>query len=144
MTFIGVVGSGEYKRKDIVIMILEKTIDKDITIIVSGKSPRNEYNNVDIWAEDWGRENCKNEPVIFPPEEFTKVAFFKRNKLIADVSSILLVFINLRQYQSGAWNTVKWFIQKPDFCLFNLFIYDENGNEWSYDLLPLMIKKMVK
>lgn len=151
MTKIGIVGSGKYKNKKFVIEILKNTISKENDIIVSGHSPRNKkynkhtkkyyYDNVDIWAEDWANEFCQNEPIIYPAEENTREEYFKRNKKISIDSEELKVFINKFQYQSGAWNTVKYFINKPDFNHNLLIIYDENGIKWYYDELPSWVKK---
>lgn len=106
---IGVIGSGEYTKKDIVLHKLNYLVDVKEDIIVSGRSPRNEGDNVDIWAEDWANENCWNKPSIHPANEFNKKEFFRRNKKIALEAKKLMVFINRRQYKSGAWNTISYF-----------------------------------
>jgi len=150
---IGVIGSGEYKKKKIVIRKLEQLIDKQRDIIVSGHSPRNpifkdgiliRYNNADIWSEDWAYVWCQNPPIIHPTKEFTRDGFFARNKLIALDSEELIVFINKHQYQSGAWNTVKYFLEKPDFDYNNLTIYDEFGKEFGIHDLPEWCQNKIK
>lgn len=142
---VGVVGSGEYINKDIVLHKLNCLIDVKEDIIVSGHSPRNKYNNVDIWAEDWANEFCQNEPIIHPAEEFNKKEFFLRNKKIAIEVEKLLVFINRHQFKSGAWNTVKHFINKKDFKYSDLIIYDQYGKLWRTDELPSWLySKVVK
>lgn len=100
-------------------------------IIVSGHSPRNNYDNVDIWSELWGNKHCNSKSKIYPPDSFTKDAFFKRNKKIADKSDRLIVFINKGQFQSGAWNTLKYFLIKRKGKILKQFqVFDEEGNDW--------------
>lgn len=142
--YLGVVGSGEYRKKDIVISKLEEAWDNIIRlVIVSGKSPRKKGDNVDIWAENWGWNNCNDDPIIYPPDTFTRDAFFIRNKKIADKSHLLYVFINKGQHKSGAWNTVKWFLVKHKRkALKLLHVFDENGNEWNK--LPNWTKKYLE
>jgi hypothetical protein len=150
---VGFIGSGQYKNKKFVIETLEKTISKENDIIVSGHSPRNMifdihtrkyyYNNVDIWAEDWANEFCHNKPIIHPAVENNREEYFKRNNKISDDSDKINAFINRYQYQSGTWNTIKYFINKPKFNPANLIIYDENGLKWNYDELPSQIKNKI-
>lgn len=141
---IGVSGSGKYKNKQFLFKKLEEVINKDRDIIISGHSPRNKYDNIDIWAERWGNDNCKNKPIIHPPKRFTDEYFFKRNKLVSDDSDILLSFINKGQYKSGTWNTVKYFLNKQNFRFKDLMIYDEFGNPWYFEDLPNWIKSKIK
>lgn len=143
--YVGVVGSGAYRRKDIVISKLDEAwINVKYMVIVSGRSPRNKEDNVDIWAEEYARDNCDEDPIIYKPSAFTRDAFFERNKKIADKSDILFVFINKGQYKSGAWNTVKWFLIKQRGKAFRyLNVFDENGNEW-YKLPNWTKKYMIK
>lgn len=153
--YVGVVGSGKYKRRDIVKQKLEEltwNVDPKILVIVSGHSPRNpyinkngkkDYDNVDIWAEKWAYENCEQHPRIHPPLTPTRNGFFSRNKLIAEDSQVLFVFINLGQLISGAWNTVKHFLQKQQGTgRHGLHVFDENGKEWKQ--LPHWTKKYMR
>ena len=133
---VGVVGSGEYINKDIVLHKLNCLIDVKEDIIVSGRSPRNEGDNVDTWAEDWANKKCWNKPIIFPAEELNRKSFFLRNKKIALEVKKLMAFINRRQYKSGAWNTVSHFSKREDFNYANLIIYDQYGKLWRTDDLP--------
>ena len=131
-------------------------INKKKDIIVSGHSPRNEkyrknengerkvyYDNVDIWAEDWANEKCWNNPIIFPAEELNRKEFFLRNKKIALEIKKLIVFMNRRQYKSGAWNTVSHFSKREDFNYANLIIYDQYGKLWRTDELPSWLKSKI-
>lgn len=136
---VGVVGSGEYTNKDIVLFKLEHMIKVEEDIIVSGRSPRNEGDNVDIWAEDWANEKCWKKPIIFPTNEFNRKEFFLRNKKIALEIKKLMAFINRRQYKSGAWNTISHFSKRDDFSYANLIIFDQFGKLWRTDELPLWL-----
>jgi len=133
---IGVVGSGKYKNKEFVIQMMTGIVWPNKDIIVSGHSPRNNYNNVDIWAEDWANEYCKNKPIIHPAKEFTREGFFARNKLVSDDSDCFLCFINKGQYKSGTWNTIKRFVDKGGVYGKDWFIFDENGMPWHTNDLP--------
>lgn len=127
---IGIIGSGRYRNKAFVISVLEKIIDKEVDVIVSGHSPRNKHDNVDVWAERWAEEHCKNPPDIKKPKSFTREGFFARNKEIAESSDILIAFIPMFVFKSGAWNTIKYFLMK-ERSLKNLTIYNEKGREWT-------------
>ena len=137
---IGVIGSGLYKNKEFVIETLEDLIWKAGDTIVSGHSPRNNYDNVDIWGEEWAKENCKLKPIIHPAKEFTEDGFFARNKLIAKDSEWLVCFINQGQYQSGTWNTVKYFIQKDVKYEEHWIVFNEHGMSWHTTDLPKWVK----
>jgi len=150
---VGISGSGRYKNKKFVIETLENTISKEHDIIVSGRSPRNKkfdedgkkyYDNVDIWAEDWANEFCQNEPIIHPANEFTREEFYKRNKKIAIDSKELIAFINKYQYVSGSWNTIRYFIEKPNFDYDNLKIYNEYEELWHLSELPPWVRTKIK
>lgn len=141
---LGVVGSGEFRDKEFVIKKLEEIVNPEIDIIVSGHSPRKKYNNVDIWAEEWAYEFCENEPIIHPAEEFTDTEFFRRNKEVNYDSDKLLVFINEGKYKSGAWNTVGYFINKFDFNINNLIIYNERHRLWRFEELPMWVRNRIK
>jgi len=140
----GFVGSGEYKNKKMVEKTLIELVCPNKDIVVSGRSPRNDYDNVDIWAEEWANIFCKIPPIIHPAKEFTSNGFFARNKLVADDSDFLICFINRGQYKSGTWNTIKHFTRKggkeygEDW-----FIYDEDGKEWQGSELPRQYRKWV-
>ena len=144
MTRIGIIGTGKYVNKDFLLETLEQVIDKDKDIIVSGHSPRNKYDNPDMWGEIWGNDNCKNEPDIYPPKSFTTEYFFMRNKEIAENSDVLLVFMNKGRHKSGAWNAVKYFVAKEDFEPHNLLVYDEYGFQWREDEYPLWLLNKIR
>ena len=44
-------------------------------IIVSGRSPRRNYNNIDVWSELWANIYCFFPPKIFPPKQLTQSIF---------------------------------------------------------------------
>jgi hypothetical protein len=129
--YVGVVGSGAYERQDIVYRILPKFVSKNM-IIVSGRSPRNKGDNVDVWAEQWGKIHCIRDPLIYPADSFTKGVFFARNKKIGIKSDLLLMFIPKGKFQSGAWNTLKWFLlRNQGNPAKKFYIFDELGELWT-------------
>ncbi|KKN57636.1 hypothetical protein LCGC14_0560080 [marine sediment metagenome] len=140
----GFVGSGKFKDKEFVIKKLNDIINPEVDIIVSGHSPRNKKNNVDIWSEDWANEFCWTKPIIHPADENNKKEYFRRNKKIAQDSDKLVCFINKGRYKSGTWNTIKHFVNKPDFNLNNLIIYNEEHKLWKTDDLPKWILRKMK
>jgi len=133
---LGFVGSGKYKNKDFVIAMLCGLVWPHKDIVVSGHSPRNKYNNVDIWAEDWANEFCEKKPIIHPAKEFTRDGFFARNKLVSNDSDVLVCFINTGQYRSGTWNTIKHFVNKGGVYEKNWYLFDEYGMPWHTNDLP--------
>ncbi len=149
----GFVGSGKFKDKDFVIKKLNDMIKPEVDIVVSGHSPRNpiykdgkivRYDNVDIWSEDWAKEFCWTEPIIHPADKNNRKEYFKRNKKIAQDSDKLVCFINKGQYESGTWNTIGYFIRRPDFNFNNLIIYNEEGKLWKTDDLPKWVLGKMK
>lgn len=120
---IGIIGSRHYRNKENVIRWLEENI-KEGDIIVSGRSPTYNFENVDCWAENWANE--RGIPtIIYPPKKYTREDFFKRNTKIAEESEKLVAFIPDGVYRSGAWNTVSKF--KGPFTIVN-----EKGEEFVY------------
>jgi hypothetical protein len=147
--YIGIIGSGNYRNKDFVLKTLKKDINVKNDIIVSGHSPRvpyktltNEikYDNVDIWAEDWAKENCRYPPVIFNPEKLDSEHFKKRNNQIAEKVKKLICFIPYNQYRSGTWNTINEFL-KMGKNIEDIYIYDEFERLWNIDKYPVYIQK---
>lgn len=66
---VGVIGSEKFRNKSFIFKKLEIWVSKDEDIIVSGHSPRRNYDNVDIWAEQWANFHCKKKPIIHPAQE---------------------------------------------------------------------------
>ena len=141
---IGIIGSGDYKNKRIVIRTLELIISKKKDIVVSGRSPRNRKDNVDNWAELWALEYCDKPPIIHPPKIFIEKEFKARNRLIARDSYNVIAFIPKGLYKSGAWNTINRFSRKIEFSKDRLSIYDELGILWTEDEFPLWLKERVQ
>ena len=155
---IGVVGSGLYKNKSFFIKVLNRDIDKENDIIVSGHSPRNKiydgngkvigYDNIDLWAELWANDNCKIEPIIHPSYGYTSDSFFARNKLIAEElnkkEDELRAFIPQGLYKSGTWNTIKHFANLYDDWNKRLIIYNEFGGVWVYSEYPNWLRNKLK
>jgi len=140
----GFIGSGMFVDKEYVIKKLHNMIDVTVDIIVSGHSPNNDYDNVDIWAEDWANEFCWNKPIIHPAKKNVKNKFFLRNVKIARDSDKLVCFINSGQYKSGTWNTISNFVRRVDFNFNNLIIYNQNRQLWRTDELPKWVLRKLK
>ena len=140
----GFIGSGKFKDRDFVIKKLNDIVNPEVDIIVSGHSPRNKCNNVDIWAEHWAYRYCWNKPIIHPADENNRKEYFRRNVNIAKDSDKLVCFINKGRYKSGTWNTICHFVRRPDFNFSNLIIYNEESKLWKTDDLPKWILRKMK
>ena len=140
----GFVGSGEFKDKDYVIKKLNDMVNPEVDIVVSGHSPRNKGDNVDIWAEDWANEFCWTKPIIYQADDDNRREYFKRNKKVAQDSDKLVCFINKGQYKSGTWNTVGYFMMKPNFNFSRLIIYNEEHRLWRTNDLPMWVLKKMR
>ncbi|MFW9872939.1 MAG: hypothetical protein ACFFG0_07545 [Candidatus Thorarchaeota archaeon] len=152
MVYIGITGSGEYKDKEFLLLVLERKVDKEKDIIVSGHSPRNpiyrngriiRYENTDHWSKQWSISNCKNKPVIFRAIYDTEEYYFKRNGKIANLSNELYAFIPSGKYKSGSWNTVRQFAYKDNFEWKNLRIWNEYRELLKFDEYPNWLKKRI-
>lgn len=140
MTKWGVIGSGWYQDRLMVEYLMKVYIDKD-DVIVSGHSPRNNYNNVDMWAERYAQAEGI-EKIIHAPRDHTNKEYRRRNGEIAFDSDKILAFIPMGIYKSGTWNTIHQFCQmnRPRYGE-NLYIYNEFGCLWDRDKLPTWVRK---
>lgn len=140
MEFVGVIGSGEYRKKYLMISTLENLIDTEEDVVVSGHSPRNNYQNVDVWAEEWAKKFCDKKPIIFPPKKFTSYHFKLRNKKIAKKSTMIVGFVPKGLYKSGTWNTIYHYV-KFGKSIKDIVVFDEDNFAWNYDEYPKYIVK---
>ena len=72
---------------------------------------------------------------------YDRQSYFERNGNIAKQITKIIGFINKDQYKSGAWNTIKQFIEygghKKD-----VLVIDEKGRKWDKNLMPNWFKEL--
>ena len=134
---IGVVGNVYFDNISIVDQKMESLYSIfGRFILVSGHALG--MNSVDERAEVWAKKKGL-ETDIREPETRNRPGFFARNKEIALASNFLLAFINEKIYKCGAWNTIKFLVEKEHDNSFA--IIDEKGNVWDEKDYPDWLTK---
>lgn len=136
MINIGIVGSRKFKNRGLVVRIVDglmRSFGSSFTLVSGGcvGSP-DQYSeeHFDFMVRmDIFDGVSKPKKKIFLPKTNDKDGYFERNRLIAENSDFLIVFIPRNQVRSGAWNTVKWMRNKKSQN--GYVVIDEEGKRWN-------------
>ena len=115
--FVGVVGSRDFKNKNIVLEVMRDLKETQEIGVVSGGA-----RGVDTWAEDFCKDNDMFINVLRPIDPSVKINYLYRDVEIVAISNEIIAFWDEKS------KGTKFVIDYAKARGKKLTVYDENGN----------------